>query len=180
MARPPKAREKVLDAYIALLGSEGERAATMDAVAARAGVSKGGLLYHFGSKEALAEAVLERFDRITDADLVEMAEAPEGPSQHFVRTSWVTEDSLDSAYGAVLRLGQSGYEPAVAAIERVHAAWLDQIRGEVGDSGAAEAIMLIGEGLFHQAAMPGGWSKTTFAENLDRLQAQVERLKAQD
>ncbi|MDN5825332.1 MAG: TetR/AcrR family transcriptional regulator, partial [Micrococcaceae bacterium] len=60
MSRPPTAREKILDAYAALLRSDGERAATMDATAALAGVSKGGLLYHFPSKDALAEAVIER------------------------------------------------------------------------------------------------------------------------
>ncbi len=177
MARPPKAREKVLRAYISLLCSEGERAATMDAVAARAGVSKGGLLYHFGSKDALAEAVLARFDEVTSADLAEMAQAPEGPAQHFVRTSWVTDAPLDSTYQAVLRLAQSGHEPAVATLETVHEAWLAMIREEVGDSGAAETIMLIGEGLYHQAAMPGGWSRTTFANNLAKLQEQVEVLK---
>ncbi|MGN0062702.1 MAG: TetR/AcrR family transcriptional regulator [Nocardioides sp.] len=177
MARPPLAREKVLDAYVALLHAEGERAATMDAVAQRAGVSKGGLLYHFPSKEALAEAVLARFDEITARDLAEMARAPEGPSRHFVRTSWVTEDSMDHTYNATLRLAQAGHAAAVEALEVVHEKWLDQIRGEVGDTGVAEAIMLIGEGLYHQAAMPGGWSRRTFARNLDQLLVLVDRLK---
>ena len=53
MSRPPLAREKVLDAFEAILIEEGERSATMDATARSAGVSKGGLLYHFGSKDAL-------------------------------------------------------------------------------------------------------------------------------
>jgi AcrR family transcriptional regulator len=60
MSRPPAAREKLLDAYAELLRDEGERAATLEAVAAKAGVSKGGLLYHFRTKEALAEALSEQ------------------------------------------------------------------------------------------------------------------------
>ena len=176
MARPPLAREKVLDAYVALLHAEGERAATMDAVSARAGVSKGGLLYHFPSKEALADAVLERFAEITARDLVEMAEAPEGPARHFVRTSWVTEDSMDLTYNAARRLAQAGNQAAVDALEDIHAKWLAEIRREVGDNGVAEAVMLIGEGLYHQAAMPGGWSRRTFASNLDQLLELVDRL----
>lgn len=50
MPRPPLAREKVLDAFEAILIDDGERAATLEATAKAAGVSKGGLLYHFRSK----------------------------------------------------------------------------------------------------------------------------------
>ena len=57
MSRPPHARESVLDAFEAILIDEGERAATMDATARAAGVSKGGLLYHFASKDALESGV---------------------------------------------------------------------------------------------------------------------------
>ncbi len=39
---------------------DGVRNLTLDAVAAHAGVSKGGLLYHFRSKEDLAAAMIER------------------------------------------------------------------------------------------------------------------------
>jgi AcrR family transcriptional regulator len=177
MARPPKAREKVLDTYIALLHAEGERAATIDTLAARAGVSKGGVLYHFPTKEALAEAVLARFAEVAARDLAEMATAPEGPAHHFVRTSWVTEDAMDHSYNAVVRLAQSGHPPAVDALEALHARWLEMIRTEVGDAGVAEAIMLIGDGLYHQSAMPGAWSRRTFARNLDTLLALVDRLK---
>src|SRR6476661_8542517 len=58
MARKPVAREAVLDAFESLLIAEGERAATLDAVARLAGVSKGGLLYHFPTKEAMISALL--------------------------------------------------------------------------------------------------------------------------
>ena len=39
----------------------GPQALTLDAVAAEAGVSKGGLLYHFASKPALLEALFDRW-----------------------------------------------------------------------------------------------------------------------
>lgn len=58
--RANNSREQILDAYEHLLVQAGERAATLDAVAAQAKVSKGGLLYHFGSKKALFEALLDR------------------------------------------------------------------------------------------------------------------------
>ncbi len=53
-------RSQLLDAAEAVVAAEGVRALTLDAVAARSGISKGGLLYHFRSKEDLAAAMIER------------------------------------------------------------------------------------------------------------------------
>lgn len=175
MPRPPHARDKVLTAYVSLL-LEGERAATMDAVAAEAGVSKGGLLYHFPSKDALADAVLDRFAQIAAADLEEMRVAPEGAAKHFVRTSWQLDHELDPIYRATLRLAQAGHAGALAAMDDLHRSWLETITAEVGDEAVARAVMLIGDGLYHQASMPGTWSRETFAESLPDLLALVDRL----
>ncbi|GGD08862.1 TetR/AcrR family transcriptional regulator [Nocardioides daphniae] len=175
MARPPHARDKVLQAYVALL-LEGERGATMDAVAAQAGVSKGGLLYHFPSKDALAEAVLERFATVTADDLRAMRVAPEGAAKHFVRTSWQVDHELDPIYRAIVRLAQAGHAGALAAVDDLHRSWLAEIVAEVGDEAVARTIMLIGDGLYHQASMPGTWSRDTFAESLPDLLTLVDRL----
>lgn len=179
MTRPPKARDKALAAYCELLRSDGERATTIDAVAARANISKGGVLYHFPSKEALAEAALEQFHVEYERDLAIMAEAPEGPSRHYVRTSWTSGSDLDTVYIAILRLAQSSWKPAIEALESVHEGWLGLITSEVGDRHVAEAIMLIGEGLYHHSSMPGEWSRGTFARSLDHLLDLVDRLKEQ-
>jgi len=50
----------MLDAAQALVVSDGAARFTLDAVAKRAGVSKGGLMYNFPTKEALLKAMLER------------------------------------------------------------------------------------------------------------------------
>lgn len=177
MTRPPHAREKVLDAYCRLLREDGERAATMEAIAAEAGVSKGGLLYHYPTKEALADALLERFGEIAREGLAEMAAAEEGPARHFVRTSVDSGTDMDHYFAAVHRLAQAAHEPAVDALESAHAAWLDLIREEIGDVHAAEAIMLIGEGLYYHSTMPGSWSRGTFTTSVEPLLEQVDRLR---
>ena len=61
MARPAKARERLLDAAEDLLLARGYAATQLDRVRERAGVSKGAIFYHFDTKEALAEAAVERF-----------------------------------------------------------------------------------------------------------------------
>jgi AcrR family transcriptional regulator len=54
------ARERVIEAAYAVAERAGVAALTLDAVAAEAGVSKGGLLYHFPSKEALLSGMVDR------------------------------------------------------------------------------------------------------------------------
>jgi AcrR family transcriptional regulator len=59
MARPSTGvRAKLLCAAADICAESGGHSLTLDAVAQRAGVSKGGLLYHFPSKDALMLALL--------------------------------------------------------------------------------------------------------------------------
>ncbi|HZH10748.1 MAG TPA: TetR/AcrR family transcriptional regulator [Microvirga sp.] len=53
-------REKILDAASELVAEIGAGRLTLDAVAERAGLSKGGLLYNFPSKDALLQAMIQR------------------------------------------------------------------------------------------------------------------------
>lgn len=53
-------RDRLLDAAEAVVAREGVSHLTLEAVANEAGVSKGGLLYHFRAKSALVTAIVER------------------------------------------------------------------------------------------------------------------------
>lgn len=55
------ARERILDAAERVVCEVGAARMTLDGVAQAAGVSKGGLLYHFRSKEALLDALAKRY-----------------------------------------------------------------------------------------------------------------------
>ena len=59
--------EALLDAAECVLFERGTQALTLAAVAERAGVSKGGLLYHFPNKEALVRALVARLIEEFDA-----------------------------------------------------------------------------------------------------------------
>jgi AcrR family transcriptional regulator len=56
---PMSSRERILAAAVQVAIREGISAMTLDAVAREAGVSKGGLLYHYSSKDELIAAMLE-------------------------------------------------------------------------------------------------------------------------
>jgi AcrR family transcriptional regulator len=66
----PSSKEALLDAAEAIVTESGAAHLTLDAVAERAGISKGGLIYNFPTKEALLEAMIgrliERFDQIRE------------------------------------------------------------------------------------------------------------------
>ncbi|MET0534590.1 MAG: TetR/AcrR family transcriptional regulator [Steroidobacter sp.] len=55
------ARERILEAAERVVGDVGAARMTLEGVAQAAGVSKGGLLYHFPSKEALLGALAKRY-----------------------------------------------------------------------------------------------------------------------
>lgn len=64
-------RTQLLDAAEAVVTRDGVRNLTLDAVAAQSGISKGGLLYHFHSKEDLAAAMIQRSIAWFDDALIE-------------------------------------------------------------------------------------------------------------
>lgn len=174
MARPPHARERVLDAYESLLIAEGERATTLDAVARAAGVSKGGLLYHFASKDDLAAALAQRLAAHTDDDIARMRVAEDGPISYYVRTSVMEDDALDRALIATTRLAQSGVSTASAALDDVRRRWAEAIRPHVRDETALDLVMLLSDGLYfnNSLALPGDERGSTeaFVPTGDALQ----------
>lgn len=176
MARPPRARDSVLDAFERLLIDDGERAATMDATARAAGVSKGGLLYHFASKDALEHALLERLDALVDEDVAAMASAPEGAVAFFLRTSIMDDDPLDRALIATSRLAQAGHDAAAAALRRVRALWEEALRPHVRDDAALALVLLVSDGLYYNNALSGAAATGPVPRGagLDALVALVE------
>jgi len=154
MTQKTSAREGVLDAFERIVNDRGERAATLDAVAVEAGVSKGGLLYHFGSKKDLVDGVI---DRITAAgsDYVELLRSsPEGVVGSFIRTSVTTGTPFDNSYIALTRLAQSGiYPDARETLARIEAEWFALVEAEVGDAAVARVVLLVSDGLYYNSAL---------------------------
>ena len=153
MSRPPRARESVLDAFEALLIADGPRAATMDAAAHAAGVSKGGLLYHFASKEALETALLERMEQLARDDVAKMEAEPEGLVAAFLRSSVMDGSPIDRALIAGSRLAQGGSVAAVEALRRVRELWEAALRPHTRDETALQLVLLVSDGLYFNNAL---------------------------
>lgn len=59
MTRPPRARQKVLDAARRIVENRGAGHLTFETLAEESGVTRGGITYHFPTKEALLKALIE-------------------------------------------------------------------------------------------------------------------------
>ncbi|NQX12903.1 TetR/AcrR family transcriptional regulator [Microbacteriaceae bacterium VKM Ac-2855] len=152
----PSARDRILDAYEATLIEQGERAATFDTVAKRADVSKGGLLYHFGSKEALVAGFVERLDARREEEIAAIATAQEGVVHSLLRSSLAVGTPFDRSILAAARLAQGDQPVAKAALARLHDSWFEAVAAEVHDPVIARTIVLISDGLYYNSALLPG------------------------
>lgn len=170
-------RDRLLDAFEGLLIAHGPRAATLDAVAAAAEVSKGGLLYHFGTKEALEAAVIERLRQLVQEDVDLMVAAPEGPIAYFLHTSVMANDPIDRAILATSRLAQGGNAAASDALRGIREDWAAVLEPHTRDATALDLVMLVSDGLYFNNALSGGSipGPVPRGEALDALVALVER-----
>lgn len=166
-------RDRILDAYQDILLEHGPAAVTLEAVATRAGVSKGGLLYHFGSKDALVDGLTERLLRLTDDDIVTANTAPDGPVRYYLRSS-VSDAALDSPWHratlAAIRLAPDE-QRVVDALSQSQQVWRDHLAAHVDDPLTAELVALVGDGLYLRAALGGDRGVL-----LDQLDSIVHRL----
>jgi AcrR family transcriptional regulator len=142
MARAGETRGRLLDAAAEVVRRDGPQNLTLDAVAAEAGVSKGGLLYHFKGKRDLVEALVARwlaeFQRDIDA-------APDGFARGYVRAS----DPGGAVAEELGLLAALVAEPGLLAPMRErYAVWQDRIEREGGDPVDATVARLAADGLW--------------------------------
>jgi AcrR family transcriptional regulator len=83
--QPVIVRQQLLDVAARLVASDGMSAVTLDAVSAASGVSKGGLLHHFPTKNALLDALFESLLERFDTDIEELMRGDPQSQGRFTR-----------------------------------------------------------------------------------------------
>ncbi|MEO3470955.1 TetR/AcrR family transcriptional regulator [Roseomonas sp. CAU 1739] len=154
---PTDARTRILDAVERIIVNKGVGGLTLEAAAREAGVSKGGLLYHFASKEALLTGLLQRLSDFVAAEYAAgVARQPEGPGRFArVQIAWAFgesdcypgEDRHDRA--AAVFLAAFHHDPALldpmrAVMARMKA---DLLADDI-PHGVAMTILTATDGLF--------------------------------
>ncbi|WP_308200605.1 TetR/AcrR family transcriptional regulator [Klenkia sp. PcliD-1-E] len=171
MARPSN-RDRVLDAYETLLVEGAGATVTLDAVAEAAAVSKGGLLYHFPSKEALVAGLADRLRSRAADDVAGLRAAPEGPVAYWVRTA--NSDAVSGigrTYQALLGLAGTGQAAARAVIAEVERGWTTALEELIADPVVARVVRLVGDGLYLEGltGLPGAGDDRALVQLLESL-----------
>ncbi|HUR09013.1 MAG TPA: TetR/AcrR family transcriptional regulator [Nonomuraea sp.] len=143
-------RDRILDAVERMLVSGGADAIRLDAVAAQAGVSKGGLLHHFRSKQALLEGVLERQVARFQAEL-----PPAGSSPGTFTLAWLdaTIPTTDvparghaDQVAVALLAALSGGPEVLDAFRRRYEVWQERLTDDGLDPSIAYLVRLAVDG----------------------------------
>ncbi|MEU7831025.1 MULTISPECIES: TetR/AcrR family transcriptional regulator [unclassified Nonomuraea] len=146
-------RDELLDAAEDLLCDQGSTALTLSAVADRAGVSKGGLLYHFSSKEALIKGMVERL--IDDFDELMAAQGDPTYTERYLAATLEAVRSNRLRRWAVVT-GASGNLFLLAPIREAMARWHREGLDDEPDRVASQIVRLACEGLWDVASHDPG------------------------
>jgi AcrR family transcriptional regulator len=142
----PSARARLLDAAAAVVRRDGAQALTLDAVAAEAGVSKGGLLYHFHSKRELLDAMLERWLAEFDTEIA--AAGAKTFAGGYVRATdmsgWAAADRA-TEFGFLAALVD---HPGMALVRERYADWQQRVVEATDDPVQATVARLAADGLW--------------------------------
>ncbi|MGC0364444.1 AcrR family transcriptional regulator [Rhodococcus sp. 27YEA15] len=150
-------RDRILDALEKLLLVSSVAQVTLEGVAAEAGVSKGGLLYHFPNKEALLAAMIRRLGDRSDCQLDDAVTGGTSVTEFYLQipdTSSSEELSLFRSIVAALRTVDGQHGEIQKAVTEVMRSWDKGLHTEIADPVQAEIIRLVGDGIY-LAAMLG-------------------------
>ena len=140
----PSRRPQLLQAAAAVVRRAGAEALTLDAVAAEAGVSKGGLLYHFPTKDALIQGLLvAALDRFDDALRSEPQVDPGDLGRAYLRVT-AEGASEDSSLIAVI----AQRPELIAPMRARYAHWTAALVADAGDPVEAWVMRLTADGLW--------------------------------
>ncbi|NMM83256.1 TetR family transcriptional regulator [Rhodococcus sp. SRB_17] len=150
-------RDRILDALEKLLLVSGVAQVTLEGVATEAGVSKGGLLYHFPSKEALLAAMVRRLGERSDQQLADAVAGGTSATEFYLQipdSSTAEELALFRSIIAALRTVDGQHDEIQKAVIEVMRSWDQGLQTENSDPVQAEIIRLVGDGIY-LAAMLG-------------------------
>lgn len=150
-------RDRLLDSAEAVLTEHGSHGLTLAAVAAHAGVSKGGLLYHYASKDALITALIERlianFDELVASFRMER---PGWYTRAYVEATFAVfaardEDATPRRWAAACAAATDPVlrEPFARAQRR----WMSEGLDEEPDPDLAQLVRLAADGLWEAAEL---------------------------
>ena len=122
MPRPPKARQRVLDAAERIVKARGAANLTYDELVQESGVSRGGITYHFPTKDDLLRALIARdLEQGTCQEARQRASMSDEPGAELIALirTWGTPDSDRRRFVAGM-LSAVAHDPSLLDPVRCH------------------------------------------------------------
>ncbi|AEF39832.1 TetR/AcrR family transcriptional regulator [Hoyosella subflava] len=148
--------DRILDALERILLRTGSAQVTLEAVANEADVSKGGLLYHFPSKDALLIGLASRLGDRADAQLSAALAAGSSIAEFYLQSPDTTAETELQVYRsliAALHTVDGQNHQLRDAVTKVLRGWDEQLRAEIPDPVQAEIVRLAGDGIYLSALL---------------------------
>jgi len=142
--RPEISRGEILDAALACFAARGYHETSVDDIAARAGLSKGAIYWHFAGKRELFLALVDRFTEPELAELGLVAEAPDWRAalrEIFARVRLQLEVGMPLFKVALEYIAQSARDDEIRVrAERAHGVWKAAVEKQIA-RGVAEGTL---------------------------------------
>jgi len=139
--QPEQVRRALLEAAVALAEEQGLAGVTVQAVAERAGVTKGGLFHHFANKQALIDAVFDFMLEQMDEALDRLIGGDEGGQGCFTRAYVIsTFECCDMALSGQALTISMVTDPA---LRRRWRAWIDERIARHADTDADPRLHVV-------------------------------------
>jgi AcrR family transcriptional regulator len=153
MSPRPSKRESLLRAASTLVAEQGYSSLTLDAVGAATGVSKGGVLYHFPTKEALVAALVEQLSSGFDADQTRAHDAdslaPGAWTRAYLAASTGPPEDETEQLAAVGLLAAVGHDPSLLEpLQQRYRRWVERLDSDDLPGVDAHVVRLAADGLW--------------------------------
>ncbi len=172
-------RERIVDAAMSIVRGQGVGKLTLDEAARIAGISKGGVLYHFKSKDDLIRGMVQRMtDSCDSLHLRYYAEQPEGPyrwARTVVHTAFDPQGPASDPVSGALLAAITINPDLMAPIQAKYAEWVERVKSDSPDPLKAALVCTAMDGFVFQRIL--GLTIAT-GEDIERLkQAALDLLK---
>lgn len=155
----PSNRTKILDAAVRVIHRDGLIGVTFDSVAAEAGVTRGGMMYHFPARDALVQAIHEHLAGQWEASLEAAAGKSKTAATSRERAAAYARTSARGANRAELLSALQAAESAAAAVawDAVLEGWAPPPPKSVDDDAALAPFIarLAADGLWMYESLTG-------------------------
>jgi AcrR family transcriptional regulator len=150
-------RETIVDAAMAVVRDQGVAKLTLDEAAREAGISKGGVLYHFKSKDDLIRGMVQRLiDQCDQLNQDYYLREPDGPyrwARTLVRACFDPTGPANDPVGGALLAAVTVNPVLMEPIHAMYAKWMERLASDSPDMARARLVCTAMDGLYFQRLM---------------------------